>query len=174
MDDAADAKRRWGRWSFAAAAAAAALMLTTAGCVEQTMTVQSTPPGALVYMNDQELGRTPLTRDFQRYGDYDVQVRLEGYQTLKTHSKLKPPFWNWVPMDLVAYLLPVTFKDHKSLDYRLKPLDPVLDDSAELVQRAETLRQGLESSPFTRVPTPRATTRSTTRSTTRASTQPKQ
>ncbi|MGZ3388170.1 MAG: PEGA domain-containing protein, partial [Isosphaeraceae bacterium] len=46
------------------------------GCVEQTMTIQSDPPGALVYMNDQELGRTPLTKDFTWYGDYDVQVRL--------------------------------------------------------------------------------------------------
>ena len=28
------------------------------------MTIHSNPEGALVYLNDQELGRTPLTRDF--------------------------------------------------------------------------------------------------------------
>lgn len=142
--------------------------LALAGCVEQTMTIQSTPPGALVYLNDQELGRTPLTRDFNWYGDYDIQVRLEGYQTLKTHQMITAPLWNWVPFDLLAYLTPVTFKDHRALSFTLKPSDPALDKPIDVLDRAEYLKNKLEGSPFTRVPTPRATT---TRSTTRPSTQ---
>src|SRR3954452_23834175 len=78
------------------------------GWVEQTMTIQSDPPGALVYLNDQELGRAPVTRDFKWYGDYDVQLRLEGYQTIKTHQPLVAPVWNWVPLDLISNLLPFT------------------------------------------------------------------
>src|SRR5258705_14001278 len=92
-----------------------AYCLLFAGCVEQTMDIQSDPPGALVYLNNQELGRTPLTRDFKWYGDYDVQVRLEGYETLKTHEKVIAPAWNWVPFDLFAQLIPANFKDHRSL-----------------------------------------------------------
>ena len=154
-----------------AAAAAAALLL--AGCVEQTMTVDSNPPGALVYLNDQEVGRTPMTRDFKWYGDYDIQIRLEGYETLKTHQMLAAPAWNWVPLDMFAYLIPVTFKDHKSLSYTLKPLDPSLDQPAPLVDRAENMRDQLEVSPFTRVPMPRAATTpaTTTQATTKPSTQ---
>lgn len=145
---------------------ACCLLLT--GCVEQTMDIQSDPPGALVSLNDQELGRTPMTRDFKWYGDYDVQLRLEGYETLKTHQKVIAPAWNWVPFDLLAQLLPFTFKDHRSLTYALKPLDPTKDEPNGLLSRAEDLKGQLQISEYTRVPTPRATqpsTRATTRPT---------
>jgi hypothetical protein len=135
--------------------------LPIGGCVEQTLSIDSNPPGALVYLNDQEVGRTPLTRDFKWYGDYDIQVRQEGYQTLSTHQMLAAPAWNWVPLDLIAYILPFKFKDHKSLSYSLKPMDPAKDQPTELVQRAESLKGQLESSVFTRVATPRAATRTT-------------
>jgi PEGA domain len=148
-------------------------LLFACGCVEQTMTIQSDPPGALVFMNDQELGRTPITRDFTWYGDYDVQVRLEGYETLKTHQKIIAPAWNWVPIDLVAYLIPANFKDHRDLNYTLRPLDPAQDDPQRLLSRADYLKAKLEGSPFTRVPTPRAATRpaATRPSSTHAATQ---
>lgn len=134
-------------------------LLPIGGCVEQTLSIDSNPPGALVYLNDQEVGRTPLTRDFKWYGDYDIQLRQDGYETLSTHHMLAAPAWNWVPLDLFAYLIPVTFKDHKSLSYSLKPMDPSKDQPTELVDRAESLRGQLESSVFTRVATPRAATR---------------
>jgi hypothetical protein len=132
------------------------------------MTVHSDPPGALVYMNNQELGRTPFTKDFRWYGDYDVQVRMEGYQTLKTHKMITAPAWNWVPFDLIANLLPMNFKDHRDLTFSLKPLDPAQNNPKGLLSRAEYLKGKLEGSPFTRVPTPRATQPAT-----RPATQPK-
>jgi len=148
-------------------------LLPMGGCVEQTLSIDSNPPGALVYLNDQEVGRTPLTRDFKWYGDYDIQLRQEGYETLSTHHMLAAPVWNWVPLDLFAYIIPVTFKDHKSLSYSLKPMDTSKDQPAELVERAESMRGQLESSVFTRVPTPRAATRTTGgAATTRPTTQP--
>jgi hypothetical protein len=139
-----------------------------AGCVEQTMTIESDPPNALVYLNDQEVGRTPLTRDFTWYGDYEVHVRLEGYETLKTHQKVTAPAWNWAPIDLISTFLPFTFKDHRNFAYSLKPLDPARNETGGLISRAEDLRGDLEESDFTRVPTPRtirpaATTRSATK-----------
>ena len=145
-----------------------ASILLLPGCVEQTLSIDSNPPGALVFLNDQEVGRTPLERDFKWYGDYDIQIRQEGYQTLQTHQMLAAPAWNWVPFDLLASLLPFNLKDHKSLSFTLQPVDPSKDQPVPLVDRAESLRGQLESSPFTRVPTPRATqpaTRPTTTTT---------
>ena len=51
------------------------------GCnrVERNLQVTSNPPGALVYLNGQEAGRTPMNKSFVWYGTYDVQVRKEGY-----------------------------------------------------------------------------------------------
>src|SRR5258706_7952660 len=157
------------KWMLGPWAVIGGLALLVSGCVEQTLSVDSNPPGALVFLNDQEVGRTPLTRDFKWYGDYDIQLRQEGYETLQTHQMLAAPAWNWVPLDLFAYLVPVTLKDHKSLSYTLKPLDTTKDQPQELVQRAEDLKGQLESSAFTRVATPRAATR-TTGATTRPTT----
>ena len=150
------------------ARAAAVLAVGVGGCVEQTMKVDSDPPGALVYLNQQEIGRTPLTRDFKWYGDYDVILRLEGYETLKTHEKVIAPAWNWVPLDMLAELWPFPIRDQRSFSYKLSPLDPAKDESAGLLNRAAYLKGKLESSEFTRQPTTRtATTRSTTGPTTK-------
>ena len=141
-----------GKWIVAGVAA-----LLLGGCVEQTMQINSDPPGALVYLNQQEVGRTPLNRDFVWYGDYDVQLRLEGYETLKTNQKVYAPWWNWVPFDLLSQLMPVPVKDNRSFTYTLKPLDASKDEASGLMNRADYLRGKLESSEFTREPTSRAT-----------------
>jgi hypothetical protein len=63
------------------------LALAASGCVERELTVTSEPPGAIVYIGDREVGRTPITTPFTWYGDYDIILRREGYQTLNTHAK---------------------------------------------------------------------------------------
>jgi hypothetical protein len=130
------------------------------------MSIESNPPGALVYLNNQEVGRTPMTRDFKWYGDYDVQLRLEGYETLTTNQKVIAPAWNWVPFDLFAGLLPFTFKDERSFSYALTPLDPAKDQPEGLLNRAGELRGQLEGSAFTREAA--TTTRPATQPATRA------
>src|ERR1043165_4777491 len=60
------------------------LFVGAGGCVRRTLTVTTDPPGAVIYLNGVEAGRTPLERDFVFYGTYDVAVRKEGYETLKT------------------------------------------------------------------------------------------
>ena len=124
------------------------------GCVERTLTVRTNPPGALVYLNDQEFGRTPQTRPFVWYGTYDVQVRLDGYQSVKTTSPVIAPWWQWVPFDLVAELLPARLEDHHALQYTLKPLSRQQVDPEAIVERGERLRERLESS---RLPKPSQT-----------------
>lgn len=113
-------------------------LAAVSGCVEQTMTITSDPPGALVYMNDRELGRTPLTRDFTWYGTYDVQVRKDGYQTLNARSPVVAPWWNWVPFDLVANLLPLHLADRQKLHYVLAA-EPKTVDEQLLLDRAKDL-----------------------------------
>lgn len=115
------------------------------GCVERTLTIQSNPPGALVYMNDQELGRTPLSHRFLWYGYYDVQVRKDGYQTLNTTTPIIAPWWQWVPFDFIAEILPVRLEDSHSVSYTLKPLSAVQIDPQAIVDRGQALGEQLES-----------------------------
>ena len=57
-----------------------ALMLSMAGgCLERTVTITSDPEGALVTLNDQQIGRTPVETGFRYFGVYDVRLELEGY-----------------------------------------------------------------------------------------------
>jgi len=120
------------------------------GCVEQILTVQTDPPGATVSMNDQLLGSTPLDKDFTWYGDYQVEIRKEGYEAIKTHKWIKAPWWNWPPLDLFAELLPIHARDHKVLTYKLTPSTQSVTAPGPLMERAAELEKQLRSSEHTR------------------------
>lgn len=124
---------------------AVAVMFAVGGCVERTLSVQSTPPGALVYLNDQESGRTPMQHDFLWYGTYEVTLRMDGYESLKTRADILPPIYQWPGLDLFAEILPITIKDHHTIAYTLRPCAPAGDPQA-LVRRGQVLGQQVQSS----------------------------
>ncbi len=134
----------------------ALVLLASAGCVEQVMTIRSDPPGALVSLNGQEVGRTPMTRDFVWYSNYDVTLRKEGYQTLKTSAKVYAPIWQWIPLDLVFEILPVRLRDTHELAFALKPEALSESEPAAILARAEQAKALLRSSDHTRRPAARA------------------
>jgi len=143
------------------------------GCgVHRTITVNSEPPAALVYMNDQEVGRTPFTRDFTWYGWYDVQVRLDGYETLQTRTRLIAPWWQWPPIDLLAEICPFRPMDHRTITYTLRPASTQPADPQVLLARAQAMRAQLQSSRHTHQPTTLPSGRSAAPSTTPATLEP--
>jgi hypothetical protein len=137
-----------------------AILCTGCGKVQRTLSINSDPPGAILVMNDQEVGRTPVTRDFTWYGWYDVTLRKEGYKTLKTKAEVIAPAWQWPPFDLAAEFSPARLKDRHQLSFKLQPEDePPTND--EMLGRAEQMRVELESSQFTRNPSTRPVTQPT-------------
>ncbi|MCK4601867.1 MAG: PEGA domain-containing protein [Phycisphaerae bacterium] len=115
-----------------------------AGCVDRKMTITSQPEGALVFVSDKEVGRTPLTMPFTWYGDYDIILRLEDYETLKTHANINAPIYEIPPFDLLSHLAPWTYHDHRYLHYKLDKRIPSSDKV--LIRRADELREkNLES-----------------------------
>jgi hypothetical protein len=111
------------------------------GCVRRSITIESDPPGALVYLNSQEVGRTPMTRDFTWYGRYDLQLRMEGYETLKTTANVRPPLWQIPPVDLVAELWPFGLHDRQRFTYELEPLPAGPADPQAVFERAQQMRE---------------------------------
>jgi hypothetical protein len=127
------------------------------GCVgvRRELTVESEPAGALVYVNGEEVGRTPLTHPFLYYGTMDVKLRKDGYETLEDRPRVWAPFWQVPPLDLVAEAF--SFTDRHRLSYELTPRRQDADP-AELVQRGAALREQLQSSAVKRpAPTTSAT-----------------
>jgi hypothetical protein len=152
-----DRRMNMARWTRRAAQLAlGAALAAVAGCVEQTMTINTDPPGALVYLNGQEVGRTPIKRDFEWYGNYDIQVRKDGYDPILTHRWVIAPWYLWAPIDLFAQLSPMHFHDRQKLNFVMTPTTRQAVNPALLKARAEEMRAQLESSPNTPPPTTRA------------------
>jgi hypothetical protein len=121
-----------------------AMGLLCGGCVQRFLTVKSDPPGALVTLNGMEVGRTPMTRSFTWYGNYDVELRKPGYETLKTHAAIIAPWWQWTPIDLLAEMMPFHPTDHQSVSYQLKPASTQPADPQMMLEKADQLRTQLE------------------------------
>jgi len=138
-----------------------AVLLAFTGCVERTLTVTTDPPGALVEMNDVEIGRTPVDRTFEWHGNYDVIVRKDGYQTIKTQQALKTPWYELPPIDLLTELLPFTIDDHQQLAFQLTPeAETPPGQTGELLGRAQQMQGQLGTGSRTRPATrPSPTTR---------------
>ncbi|MCI0675296.1 MAG: PEGA domain-containing protein [Phycisphaerales bacterium] len=107
------------------------------GCVRRTISVTSDPPGALLWLNGREIGRTPVEVDFIYYGDYDVVLVADGFEPLLTHGKADPPLWDIIPFDLLAELTPGRKQARIEWHYELEPRN---DDPAGLLDRARQLR----------------------------------
>jgi hypothetical protein len=125
------------------------------GCLQRTLTITTTPPGALVWINDVEVGATPLDIDFTFYGGYDVRIRREGYEPLAVKKKLKAPLREAPVIDLAAEAIPVKFENNVVWHFDLTPLPEHTDPAAaehDLIARATDLRAQVPPAP----PTPPA------------------
>ncbi len=118
-------------------------VLAAVGCVERTITITSQPSGALVYLNDEEVGRTPTTVRFTWYGVYDVRLSKAGYQTLSAAQEAKAPLGDTLGIDFFAEVLPIESKVNLDWHFELRPLEPVEEEL--LVDRANQMRALLEA-----------------------------
>ena len=127
---------------FALSAGILIVSLFLAGCVERQLTIKTEPQGALVTLNDEEIGTSPVTVSFNWYGDYNVRISKEGFQTLKTHRKLKGPWYDKFPFDLFAQLIiPKRIVDSYEWTFTLAPKQ--YPTREELIQDAEELKKQL-------------------------------
>lgn len=126
--------------SIVALLAFASLCGAISGCVERTVKITSKPAGARVFLNDEEVGLTPVKVSFLWYGDYDIILRKDGYETLKTHYRLNAPWYQYPPIDLVVEtMIPGTIKDQQEIPpFELIPASQ--PSPKELGERAAELR----------------------------------
>ncbi|MFN3168166.1 MAG: PEGA domain-containing protein [Phycisphaeraceae bacterium] len=114
--------------------------LLSLGCVERRLIITSEPPGALVYLNDREQGRTPLEVPFTWYGVYDVRLEREGYTTLLTQREAERPWWEAPGPDLFAEAIPdkrVEIRWHLEMQ-QATPADET--DPLDIIGHARQLR----------------------------------
>ncbi len=140
MPRAARPLPRLFRVSAAFALAGAPFLLP--GCTQRTLSITSQPEGAMVWLNDVEVGRTPVDVDFKWFGTYDVRVVKEGYEPLLTSREAVAPVYEYPVIDLITAPLPL----HTRLAWHfdLTPTPESIDKLAaerELLDRAAAMRQ---------------------------------
>ncbi|GAC1475832.1 MAG: hypothetical protein NVSMB9_29060 [Isosphaeraceae bacterium] len=123
--------------------------LILSGCVERRYTIRTEPPGALVIVNNEEIGRTPVSRSFTFYGNRDITLMLDGFQTQRIIQPIKAPWYdNYLTEFFTENVVPVTLRDERDFTYRMIPASvPKVD---ELRTRAENLRLQARSIPAPR------------------------
>jgi hypothetical protein len=130
-------------WSvrFCAALSLAAVLL--AGCVERRLTIHTEPQGAIVTLNDQQIGVSPVTVPFNWYGDYWVRISKDGYETLNTHRKLRRPLHDYPPFDFFAQVVyPGRIVDAYEWTFDLTP--KVYPTREELIEQGQAMQTQLE------------------------------
>jgi len=117
--------------------------LHLAGCVERKLTIFTEPQGALVTLNDEEIGESPTTVNFQWYGDYNVRISKEGYETLSTHRELKGPWYDEFPFDFFAQIVnPNRIADSYEWTFELSPKRQISRE--ELIRNAQEAEKQLQ------------------------------
>ena len=97
-----------------------ALLAGLSGCIQRTLTINSEPQGARVFINRREVGETPLNLAFTHYGSHDILLLLKGYAPYRGVLVLKAPGWAVFPLDaFTEALCPARLKDAREFTITL-------------------------------------------------------
>jgi len=116
------------------------LLLPASGCVRRRLNVRSNPPGALVYVDNQQIGTTPCSVDFTYYGTREIRLIKPGYETLTFNQPIPTPWYEYPPLDFVSEnLTPAKIRDNRTVTFDLPP--QIIVPTEQLLDRAHQLRQ---------------------------------
>lgn len=111
------------------------------GCVRRRLTIRSNPPGALAFVDDREIGVTPVSTEFTYYGTRKIQLFKDGYETVTAKQRFSIPWYELPLLDFVAEnLWPHEVRDERAVDFELAPQQIIPNE--KLLERAQALRGG--------------------------------
>ena len=118
------------------------------------MTIRSTPPGALVYVDDYHVGQTPVSTDFIYYGTRKIRLVKDGYETLTVRQPFPIPWYEVFPLDFVTEnLWPWEIRDERVVDLAMIPSASTPPE--DVAARAEQARRSAGSFAVPVAPAPR-------------------
>jgi hypothetical protein len=113
--------------------------LLLSGCMQRRMLIRSSPEGALVTVDQQPIGHTPVAVPFTYYGTREVRVEMDGYETQKVKHRIAPPWYQIPPLDLITdNFWPREINDDRIIDFQMSPA-PMVNENY-LLDRANDLR----------------------------------
>ncbi len=127
---------------------ASSMIVTLCGCgsLHRRITVRSDPPRALVLVDGDEKGYTPMQMDFTYYGTREITLIKDGYETLNAMQKVRTPWYQIVPLDFFSdNFLPFKVTNRHEFSYQLQP--QVVVPTGELLDRANAFRSEAQIGP---------------------------
>ena len=113
--------------------------MTSSGCVRRRMMVRTSPPGAVVSVDNQVIGTSPAASPFVYYGTREFRIEKDGYRTETIRRRLDPPWYQMPGIDFIAETLwPGEIRDERIIDVQLVP--DTLEPTESVIQRADALR----------------------------------
>jgi hypothetical protein len=121
------------------------------GCVRRRLTVRTTPPGALVYIDGQFIGTTPVSTDFTYYGTRKIELIKDGFETQTVKQEFSPPWYQYPGLDFInENLNPREIRDERELHFTLAAQRIV--PAEELLGRGDYLRASARQGVVTPLP----------------------
>ncbi len=109
------------------------------GCVQRRMIIRSQPEGALVSIDNQQVGQTPVPVPFTYYGTRQIQLQKEGFKTVKVEERIRPKWYDRAPISFFSnHFAFREIRDERILDFQLEPQSQVEENI--LMDRANELR----------------------------------
>lgn len=127
-----------------------AALFAFSGCVTRSITVKTNPSNALVYIDNELIGESPVTMPFTYYGHRKIMIERKDENGVLTHERIiayektKAPFYEIFPLDFFSeLLLPIRLKDDQVFSYNLVEVKPlsIKDQQEKMLKNAEELRQ---------------------------------
>ena len=114
-------------------------VLLVAGCVKRSILIETDPPGAQLWINEHEIGKTPVLYDFITHGRYKFRLEKSGFKPITAREMIRAPIYEWIGIDFVSeWVLPVHLKDFHHFRYTLNsqpPMERAVVETSEDVQK---------------------------------------
>jgi hypothetical protein len=115
-------------------------LLPEIGCVRRRLNIRSNPPGAMAYVNNKPVGKTPISTSFTHYGTMEFRLVKDGYETVTEQRKVSAPWYQRPGIDFFSEVIwPQEITDNRDVNFEMRPERIVPRD--ELLARAEAVRR---------------------------------
>jgi|SaaInlStandDraft_1057018.scaffolds.fasta_scaffold05352_6 hypothetical protein len=115
------------------------------GCVNRRMTIRSNPSGALVEIDGERIGLTPVSMDFTYYGTREFTISAPGYESLTVLQPVPAPPGQRFPLDFFTnHFMPRKVTDRHDFTYNLMRRNAPIDEESDLINRARDFRSQAE------------------------------
>lgn len=133
------------------------IFFLSVGCVTRTLTINTNPSHAKVYIDNEFAGESPVVMPFVYYGTRKIMIERRDADGRLTHKrqiayeKIKAPAYEVFPLDFFSEVLwPFNIKDDHTLNYELEELKPQTRKELQksMLEKADELRQKIHSPDF--------------------------